>query len=191
MKSYVVGFAFFDMASYFKVLLTKKNRPPWQEGKLNGLGGKINVPESIPLKDFFSNKELHVESPTQAMRREFTEESGLDIPEDKWTLYARLYGEKDIHVDSEPWEVFFFYTQISRETWMHIDFPFTDEILSINRPFFSKTGNDEQLIFIPGKTGFHLLEQYPHVPNLPWLIQMALAHEETGVSIFQVKYEYK
>lgn len=58
MKSYCLGFVFYDR----KVLLLRKNRPKWQAGKLNGLGGHIEDNES----------------PWSAMQREFQEETGFD-----------------------------------------------------------------------------------------------------------------
>lgn len=69
----VVGFAF--TPSLNKVLLIKKNRPEWQAGWLNGVGGKIEGDES----------------PIDAMRREFKEETGLD--RHKWNHYATLLAD--------------------------------------------------------------------------------------------------
>lgn len=58
---YVVGFLFNpDMT---EVVLIKKNRPDWQKGLLNGVGGKIESGED----------------PITAMIREFKEETGLEI----------------------------------------------------------------------------------------------------------------
>lgn len=56
---YVLGFMFNEDES--KVLLVHKNRPTWQAGKLNGIGGKIEAGET----------------PLQAMEREFMEETGF------------------------------------------------------------------------------------------------------------------
>lgn len=56
---YVLGFMF-NLAES-KVLLVWKNRPAWQAGKLNGVGGKIEEGET----------------PIQAMNREFAEETGF------------------------------------------------------------------------------------------------------------------
>lgn len=56
---YVLGFMFNEDES--KVLLIMKNRPAWQAGKLNGVGGKIEAGET----------------PIQAMEREFAEETGF------------------------------------------------------------------------------------------------------------------
>lgn len=39
MKEYVLGFAFNRERT--KIVLILKNRPDWQKGKYNGIGGKI------------------------------------------------------------------------------------------------------------------------------------------------------
>ena len=72
---YVVGFAFDHKLE--GVLLCQKNRPEWQAGKLNGLGGKIE----------------NGESPIEAMIREFKEEAGLD--HHGWT-YVGMRTMKDV-----------------------------------------------------------------------------------------------
>ncbi len=64
--NYVVGFLFSQDLS--KILLMIKNRPPWQAGKLNGPGGKV--------EDY--------ERPWDAIVREFKEETGLEIPASRW-----------------------------------------------------------------------------------------------------------
>lgn len=61
-RRYVVGFIFsLDRQS---VLLIRKNRPQWQLGKLNGIGGEIEKGET----------------PHAAMTRECAEECGIVIP---------------------------------------------------------------------------------------------------------------
>lgn len=67
---YVVGFLF---DNNYKVSLIQKNRPDWQKGKYNGIGGHIE------------NGEL----PKDAMRREFYEEAGIDI--NSWEHYCTVY----------------------------------------------------------------------------------------------------
>jgi len=74
MKRYVVGFLF-DGAG--NVVLIKKNRPAWQAGFLNGVGGHMEINES----------------PGTAMSREFKEETGVEIAPDRWRLFAQLKGE--------------------------------------------------------------------------------------------------
>lgn len=72
-KTYVLGFAFNKEKT--KVLLIQKNRPAWQAGLFNGIGGKI---ESFDI------------SPTAAMVREFVEEVGLTTIPEQWNQYAML-----------------------------------------------------------------------------------------------------
>jgi 8-oxo-dGTP diphosphatase len=64
---YVVGFAF-DTDG--RVALIRKNRPEWQAGRLNGIGGHIEPGEH----------------PNDAMWREFREETGTDVS--GWQKYV-------------------------------------------------------------------------------------------------------
>ncbi len=70
-QRYVVGFLFFGP----NVVLLKKNRLQWQAGLLNGVGGKIEPPET----------------PLQAMDRKCTEEIGLSGI--SWNHFADLVGD--------------------------------------------------------------------------------------------------
>ena len=72
MQGYACGFMFSPDRS--RVLLIRKRRPAWQAGKLNGVGGKIEPGET----------------PAEAMRREFREEAGLDLPD--WQHVLTLTG---------------------------------------------------------------------------------------------------
>jgi len=73
MIKYVLGFMFSeDMES---VALILKNRPKWQAGLLNGIGGKVEPNESY----------------MQAMEREFKEETGSNIPA-HWVNFATIAG---------------------------------------------------------------------------------------------------
>ena len=71
---YVLGFAFTPDG---RVALIQKKRPAWQAGKLNGIGGKVE----------------NTEDSTAAMRREFREETGVDIPVQAWQFRGRMFGE--------------------------------------------------------------------------------------------------
>ena len=75
MIKYVVGFAF--SRNKTEVVLILKQKPDWQAGKLNGIGGKI--------------EELD-QSPHHAMSREFAEETGVKIPMILWHRFAVLKG---------------------------------------------------------------------------------------------------
>lgn len=71
--NYVVGFLFDNHDE--SVLLVRKNKPEWQAGKLNGIGGKIEENED----------------PLTAMHREFAEETG--IKDVDWKEFLKLeYG---------------------------------------------------------------------------------------------------
>ena len=83
MIRYVVGFLFNKDKS--KVVLIEKNRPEWQKGYSNGVGGKIEEGET----------------PEMAMVREFEEEAGLKI--ETWTSFCEI---KDVN---ENYVVHFFY----------------------------------------------------------------------------------
>lgn len=72
MKRYTVGFIF--NADLSGVLLINKNRPEWQRGKMNGIGGRIeDGEESIA-----------------AMVRETQEETGLITRADQWVFLGTI-----------------------------------------------------------------------------------------------------
>lgn len=70
MKQYVLGF----MYTPTRVVLIEKNRPNWQAGFLNGIGGHVEDGESW----------------YQAMVREFREETGAYY--EGWKYFAKLKG---------------------------------------------------------------------------------------------------
>jgi len=133
---YVVGFMF--SADLRFVLLVLKNRPDWQRGKLNGIGGKIEDDES----------------PDQAMRREFLEEAAIDT--DDWLRFATLG-------DDRGWIIHFYYAKGD-----------------INK---AKTVTDEILMAIPL---WNLNREPRLIPNLTWLIPMALSMQKERIDYFQV-----
>lgn len=90
MKKYVVGFMFDK--SMDEIALIRKNKPEWQAGLLNGLGGKIEANESALF----------------AMRREFFEESGMATEVDRWKNFCSMSGKNN---DSERFEIEFFYAR--------------------------------------------------------------------------------
>lgn len=69
-KEYVLGFAFTPDRRW--VVLINKTKPEGQKGKLNGVGGKIEVGET----------------PLDAMRREFHEE--VDVIHSDWRHYTTM-----------------------------------------------------------------------------------------------------
>lgn len=90
---YVLGFAF--SRNKRDVLLIKKQKPEWQSGLYNGIGGKINEPNEAPI---------------DAMKREFKEETGIFISQRTfmettgtpsfygWEQFATIYvNEHTVH----------------------------------------------------------------------------------------------
>jgi 8-oxo-dGTP diphosphatase len=86
MKFYTLGFLFsLDRSN---VALISKNRPDWQRGKLNGIGGHIEATELAHT----------------AMEREFLEETGVEIK--AWKMFGTI--------SSPAWEVFVFKSYSNR-----------------------------------------------------------------------------
>lgn len=88
---YVLGLMFRDNCT--SLVLIRKNKPKWQEGLLNGIGGKIEPNETE----------------IEAMVREFKEETGVDTNNSGWRKYCEISGECFIvHCytarDSDAWE---------------------------------------------------------------------------------------
>jgi 8-oxo-dGTP diphosphatase len=80
MQEYVTGFLFTSDKRH--VVLIRKNKPEWQKGCWNGVGGKIEAGEM----------------PLEAMIREFKEETDMDVSE--WKEFAVL--------ESSDFKVYFF-----------------------------------------------------------------------------------
>jgi len=71
---YVAGLMYSEDLS--KVAMVLKNRPEWQAGKFNAIGGKIE----------------HDEDPAAAMVREFREETGVQTSQHDWEFFTNLQG---------------------------------------------------------------------------------------------------
>lgn len=70
---YVLGFAFNPEKTH--LLLIQKNRPQWQAGLFNGIGGKIETYDGLPVN---------------AMVREFVEETGLVTSPEQWQQFSTM-----------------------------------------------------------------------------------------------------
>jgi len=88
MLSYCLGFVLSRDKS--EVLLIRKNRPSWQQDKLNGVGGKVEFGESF----------------SQGMVREFYEETGVQTEEYDWT--------EALTIEHDEYKVVVFYTLSNR-----------------------------------------------------------------------------
>lgn len=103
MIEYCLGFAFNPLLD--KVVLIKKQRPEWQAGLLNGVGGKVE-PGELAM---------------DAMYREFKEETGVAIPD--WQRFGQLVG-----ID---WVIYLYTSKIYDWEIESIDYKHTDEEIFI------------------------------------------------------------
>ena len=74
LTEYVLGFMFDPALDH--VVLIEKQRPKWQAGRLNGVGGKLEGYETFE----------------SAMVREFQEETGLATTKEDWSRFIELLG---------------------------------------------------------------------------------------------------
>lgn len=110
MKRMVLGFAFNPTDG--TVLLMRKARPDWQAGKLNGVGGKLEMLTT------------GWESAADAIAREFLEETGCATPDFCWERVGVMETES---FGPESWRVDIFMTQGC--VWPDLDICKTDEPL--------------------------------------------------------------
>lgn len=104
MTYFCLGFAF-DIQNPSHVLLIRKNRPKWQAGLLNGVGGHVEPGETL----------------LEAMVREFQEETGISTVFADWRKVATLFGPG-------KWRVACYTADLQIQL---ADFERTDEPLSI------------------------------------------------------------
>lgn len=88
MTTYVAGFMFrkHPTSQARQVALVLKQKPEFQKGKLNGIGGKVET----------------FETPLYAMSREFEEETGWRTSDSDWREFCVLSGK------DKSWAVHFF-----------------------------------------------------------------------------------
>lgn len=133
---YVLGFLFSKDCQ--TVVLIRKNKPEWQKGLYNGVGGKIEEDEE----------------PIAAMQREFLEETGIDI--DTWISFAVMKGEEfECHC----------YVAFS-ENAGYVRAMTSEQVKAVS----------VQVMLTEGKGQM--------IPNLSWLIPMALDAQEFKADIY-------
>ena len=74
-QRYTVGFIFDKTLT--KVLLVHKERPEWQKGRVNGIGGKYEAGESAE----------------DCISRETFEEAKLEIPPESWVYIGAMHQQ--------------------------------------------------------------------------------------------------
>jgi len=128
-KEYVLGFLF--NVARTRVVLIEKQKPEDQRGLLNGVGGKIEW----KIDKF----------PSDAMTREFLEDTGVNSTQIIWTEYCELFGEE--------WNVLVF-KAFAEDSVL-------DAVESIT--------NEKVAVYNINELG-----NYKTLSNLSWLIGMAL-----------------
>lgn len=131
--NYVVGFLFGPNCD--QVALIEKKKPAWQEGLLNGIGGKV---ESGERKE-------------DAMIREFREETGVHCT--VWRHFATLKLS-----DGEVW------CYESRQPVKELGSPTNEKVSWCS-------------------THYVICGELDTIPNLPWLIRMALDDDKVFATI--------
>jgi 8-oxo-dGTP diphosphatase len=137
MRPRFVDALLFDPLFKFVVLI-RKTKPAWQAGKLNCVGGKIEPGET----------------PEEAVRREFCEETGLDVP--VW------YRFLDLDLVRDNGELICFYSvgnvgQVETTTEETVTVQLVDMLM--------------------------LRPEIETIPNLRWMVQMALSFAKYGENI--------
>lgn len=142
---YVLGFMFDHEEKH--VLLIWKNRPKWQAGKLNGIGGKIEAGET----------------PLQAMEREFTEETFFkamhrfepdevfgDTITPQWELVGKRHRAATFDYQPASYEMFIFACHFDSKACL-----------------FSTAGAANRDAFTEWQVPVHQFEPHEEVINLP------------------------
>lgn len=142
MKKYVLGFAF-DRKKQVLVLI-EKQKPDWQKGKHNGVGGKIDPEDNTPLS---------------AMVREFKEETGVSTEEDMWKHFATMIFKDDI---------------LGGEAQVYCFKMFSNVIYQCRTIESEKIKQFHLLPEIFEVSGFESLQGKPIISNLDVIIPMAL-----------------
>lgn len=108
MQNMVEGFAFCEgeAGAITELALIRKNRPDWMAGSFNGIGGRVEEGET----------------PSEAITREFREETGVEVPTNAWGNFLNLTGCFGV--------VHFFRTFMKRRTFQEIR-TVTDEEVKI------------------------------------------------------------
>lgn len=153
---YVCGFMMDDEWA----LLLRKARPDWQQGKLNGVGGKLEDQDRTALTNSTFSNGIH-----NAMVREFKEETGgSTLPQD-WVHYHTEHWEHD---DREVYVYFLYCRELPRRMHDIQDRPReTDEPLEVVWWYTAD---------------FLMCNQHDNDPkgimyNLPYLLLMARAEQ--------------
>jgi hypothetical protein len=157
-QEYTVGFIFDPRFEI--VALMRKNRPAWQAGKLNGIGGKFEAVDN--------------NNPRVCMLREAKEEAvwehkplggelrSYELDKLSWKQFARIAGKKNVITTTRLWVVHCFYT-------------------ICENPICVRSREPDQPIEVIGVNDIARLQR-ECTHNTPWLLQMAVMSHSTGLT---------
>src|SRR6266498_4001734 len=145
--NYVVGFLFDDDGE--TVALIHKQRPSWQKGLLNGVGGKMEYGELA----------------SEAMIRECEEEFGVRVED--WEQFAVLTSGDSL---------IYFFKAFDSNTLVRVG-------TSVVHSYDPADPNVEVPVIIFVDT----LPYYATIPNLQWLIPMALENPIYSSGNYEIK----
>lgn len=151
MKKYVAGLMFSENAG--SLALVVKNKPNWQKGLLNGIGGKIEESD-FELGSIYTDSQ-------KAMSREFNEETGVNTEPKDWNLFLQMKSNNgNSNADATNGK-----TQQYNEGWS-VDFyrTFTDKVFNVQT-------NEEESIVVRNICDLLSLNT---IDNLKWIILLAL-----------------
>lgn len=154
-SKYVLAFAF--TPDLKQVALIRKEKPAWQAGKINGIGGKVEPEEAW----------------TTAMTREFKEETGVYVLQEQWLEFAVLFGRKEAMPGArglgDSWAVKCFC--VMNEDISKVKTMETEPVgLYLTRYALAVSQVLRQTL----KTTHANFDSYPHMRNLDYLIPMAI-----------------
>jgi len=201
--NYVCGFlnvcGFLIHKPLMLVALVRKQKPAWQAGLLNGIGGKIERLcgdcfhiESVHMLRYMPNqpygctecyKNRHMlkhvctkytydklETPLQAQIREFKEETSVEFV--NWQHYCTVYG-KQVRTGNPD-----------RSYECH----FLRGFAQTMQPFMALRSLEHEQITTENIN--HITTQNS-IPNLPWLLRMALDIDQDVVLNYQMMENYR
>lgn len=151
--NYVLGLAFSKTKNQMVAIL--KDRPEFQKGKWNGIGGKIEPKDGDSLSVAL-DLEVIIK---RAIKREFTEETGAKTSIHDWDYFAKLTIQKDA---------------LGGVAVIHCLRLFDNGV------FECETQESEKIEI---HTVSDLMNKLPVAPNLPMLISIALNQSVNFVEI--------
>ena len=157
MKRYVLGLAFTEDGS---VVMVRKNRPVWQAGKLNFVGGKVEPNEMY----------------SDTMVREFLEETGVETQKSDWR-FAGLMGRKHngkYDGDTEDHGAFVVSLYVSEPD---------------DKYFECRTVEDEEILIVP-KTKFTVDRDYDslYIGNIRTIYEFATSPDFQEGALLNIEY---